>query len=713
MRFRMTGLILFLNTVFLYAGAPVVENVRFEQRTDGTLLVDIYYDATDADGDLLEVIIEASNDNGTTWTVPCSTLTGDIGKGITSGTGKHVVWDFYADNPNTSGNGYRVRVTAQDVIVDVDGNYYYIVTIGNQEWMAENLRVMHYRNGDPVPNVTDLTEWASLASGARCAYDNNETGADTYGYLYNWYAVDDSRKIAPAGWHVPTDAEWKELEMALGMSQSQADECGWRRSEEGGKLKETGTTHWDNPNEGATNASGFSALPGGQRSGNFGYLYVGSSAYFWSSTQLNRYGAWYRQLDSGDSDVGRFYYDKQFGFSVRCVRDVTGGYLDVSPSSLNLNSTSNSQSTFTVSSNISWNISENVDWLTVTPQSGSNTGTVTVEASSSNSSTSSRSAIITITGTGGETKTVSITQEAKQDADQYITVTNPVAFASWPLGSTQYITWESNFSASVKIELYKDNHYYKTLKESTKNDGNKIWSIPRDYEISDNYKIKIISTIDPSIYGYSAGFFSLTPAEVIPSTVTDIDGNVYQTVIIGNQVWLAENLRVTRYRNGDEIRNVTDNIEWSNLTTGARCANNNNETNADTYGYLYNGYAVDDSRNIAPEGWHVPTDAEWQIFIDYLGGESVAGGKMKETGTTHWQSPNAGATNESGFSALPAACRFAIGYFGGLGGYACFWSATKYSSGAAWIRCLYNYSSDVDNYGSGNRQGYSIRLVRD
>lgn len=142
------------------------------------------------------------------------------------------------------------------------------------------------------------------------------------------------------------------------------------------------------------------------------------------------------------------------------------------------------------------------------------------------------------------------------------------------------------------------------------------------------------------------------------ATVKDIDGNQYQTVKIGSQVWMKENLKVTRYRNGDPIPRVTVNSEWVDLATGAYCACYNDEgTTAFTYGYLYNWYAVDDRRNLAPAGWHVPTDAEWQILMDYLGGEILAGGKLKETGTSHWASPNTGATNESGFTARPGGIR--------------------------------------------------------
>ena len=197
-------------------------------------------------------------------------------------------------------------------------------------------------------------------------------------------------------------------------------------------------------------------------------------------------------------------------------------------------------------------------------------------------------------------------------------------------------------------------------------------------------------------------------------TVTDIDGNVYETVIIGEQEWTVTNLKVRHYRNGDPIPTGLSDSQWSSTTAGAYAVYDNNESNADTYGYLYNWYAVDDSRNIAPAGWHVPTDDEWQTLVDYLGGSSIAGGKMKETGTEHWNSPNTGATNESGFTALPGGYRGSgNGNDYGMGGYGHFWSSTEGGSGLAWNRILSYYGSGVYRGGSGKQSGFSVRCLRD
>jgi len=163
--------------------------------------------------------------------------------------------------------------------------------------------------------------------------------------------------------------------------------------------------------------------------------------------------------------------------------------------------------------------------------------------------------------------------------------------------------------------------------------------------------------------------------ENYPSTVTDIDGNVYQTVKIGSQVWMAENLKVTHYRNGDEILNILDGSIWVSLNTGAYCTYEHSPSNAAIYGNLYNWHAVNDPRKLAPEGWHIPSDEEWMILSDYLG-EDIPGGKLKEADTTHWKYPNIGATNETGFTALPAGIRSTLEVgFTGLGLTTEWWAA--------------------------------------
>jgi uncharacterized protein (TIGR02145 family) len=202
----------------------------------------------------------------------------------------------------------------------------------------------------------------------------------------------------------------------------------------------------------------------------------------------------------------------------------------------------------------------------------------------------------------------------------------------------------------------------------------------------------------------------LCSSVALAGTVTDIDGNVYQTVTIGTQEWMAENLKVTHYRNGDTIPNETDGTTWYGLTTGAWCEFNNSTSNGATYGKLYNWWATGNSRNIAPAGWHVPSDTEWQTLVDYLGGSTVAGGKLKEAGTTHWLSPNTGATNESGFSALPGGYRFSNYYDMSVN--AAFWSSAEGTSYSAWVRSLSYSVSGIGRSDYSKVFGFSVRCVR-
>jgi uncharacterized protein (TIGR02145 family) len=198
-------------------------------------------------------------------------------------------------------------------------------------------------------------------------------------------------------------------------------------------------------------------------------------------------------------------------------------------------------------------------------------------------------------------------------------------------------------------------------------------------------------------------------------TVTDIDGNEYKTITIGTQTWMAENLRTTKYRNGNPITEVTNNTSWSNLNTGGFCNYKNTQNNDTiaTFGRLYNWFAVSDSRNIAPTGWHVSTDDEWTTLIDYLGGKSVAVGKLKETGTTHWTTPNTGADNSSGFTTLPGGNRYDDGTFKFIGNVGYWWSSNENDSYRAWLYSMNYNTSYLGRLYINKNFGCSVRCLRD
>ncbi|NHM06999.1 hypothetical protein G4D82_07175 [Flavobacterium sp. CYK-4] len=190
------------------------------------------------------------------------------------------------------------------------------VQIGNQIWMTKNLNVSRYRNGDPIPQVTNPTQWANLTTGAWCYYNNDSQNGAKYGKLYNWYAVNDPRGLAPAGWHIPSDQDWATLVSFLGF----ADLAG-------GKMKTTGTLQegtglWKSPNVAATNSSGFSALPGGYEAENgSGSFLLDRYGYWWSTTEFGSQRAVARILNYTDGGITTLEFFKDNGFSVRCLKN--------------------------------------------------------------------------------------------------------------------------------------------------------------------------------------------------------------------------------------------------------------------------------------------------------------------------------------------------------------------------------------------------------
>ena len=398
------------------------------------------------------------------------------------------------------------------------------IKIGNQTWMKKNLNLTTYRNGDPIPEVKDSIEWANSTTGAWCHYNNDPANDAIYGKLYNWYAVNDPRGLAPLGWHIASDEEWIMLTAYLGGN-----------DKAGTKLKEAGTKHWTSTEGISTNSSGFTGLPGGSRVEDGTFDEMGETAYWWTSTESETNGAWYRYILGWDGAVHREAPYKQDGFSIRCMKD------------------------------------------------------------------------------------------------------NP----------TQSIV--SNI-AKTKINI--------------------------------------------------------------------------ANVQIGNQTWMKRDLNVSKYRNGDLIPEVKDSTAWSKLTTGAWCHYNNDPANDAIYGKLYNWYAVNDPRGLVPNGWHIPSDAEWNLLIKNIDPaadttcsncvqSTTAGGAMKETGIIHWSNPNTGATNRSGFTGLPGGYRYYDGTFHSGRNFGNWWSSTENDATSAWLRTLpYAFGNVARNY-SNKHVGLSVRCLND
>lgn len=300
--------------------------------------------ASDADGDILEVKIiidhiEVATIYNFPFQYPWNT--------DNAGTSKHTIKAIAKDNNNSeSSSGIEIYIIDESSIIletgtvnDYDENTYKSVKIGNQWWMAENLKTTHYSDGTEIPLVENQEVWNNLgfSDKAFCYYNNSISNAETFGALYSWAAAMNGAEsseelpsmvkgVCPDGWHLPSDPEWIELEIQLGMSQEDAWRFGWRGLNEGTKMKTK--EGWDNNGNG-TNSSGFSALPAGIRSNEGLFSYKGEITHYWSSTEyinITDY-AFNRELSCNQPGVGWFRarhyygYPKDFGFSVRCVKD--------------------------------------------------------------------------------------------------------------------------------------------------------------------------------------------------------------------------------------------------------------------------------------------------------------------------------------------------------------------------------------------------------
>lgn len=231
-----------------------------------------------------------------------------------------------------------------------------------------------------------------------------------------------------------------------------------------------------------------------------------------------------------------------------------------------------------------------------------------------------------------------------------------------------------------------------------------------------HYRVKAVNSIGTT-YGSDLTFTTTGPwvsninfnPDLTYGSVSDNDGNTYKTIQIGTQTWMAENLKTTKYNDNTSIPLVTNNSAWAGLSTPGYCWYNNDSI---TYGAIYNGYTINTGK-LCPSGWHVPSDAEWTTLTTFLGGEIIAGNKQKETGSLHWQSPNSGASNESGFTALPGGYRYYGGTFSNIRSQGYWWSGTESSAIEAYYRDIYLSYGNVDRGSSSKKSGFSVRCIKD
>ena len=294
--------------------------------------------------------------------------------------------------------------------------------------------------------------------------------------------------------------------------------------------------------------------------------------------------------------------------------------------------------------------------------------------------------------------------------------------STYTQGSGALLEWDvvpGSVGVQVKVDLPSGSSINKRLigferdqfivPEAFLSDGSYTWRVQAACSTVPPYAVTPIS---------ASNSFTVGSGSSCPATLTDIDGNVYNTVEIGSQCWMEENLKVERYRDGSNIPTGLSDAAWQAATTEAFAVYDNDTANKATYGLLYNWYAVADARGLCPTGWHVPTDAEWTQLTDHLGGTSVAGGQMKTTGTLGagtglWFAPNTDATNSSGFSGLPGGYRGIGGGFDGRGGSGYWWSSSENSASNAWFRRLLYFNGNAGRYNDFKRSGFSVRCLRD
>ncbi|MCJ7449862.1 MAG: T9SS type A sorting domain-containing protein [Bacteroidales bacterium] len=628
-----------------------------------------------------------------------------------------------------SGNFSTVKtdIPAQDKTItfnfmpcaDNDNNNYPVVMIGTMIWMAENLKTTTYNNGDLIGSTTPATLDISSETTPKYqwAFNGEENNVAVYGRLYTWYAITDSRNICPTGWYVPNDGDWKLLTTFLG-----------GESVAGGKLKETGTTHWTTPNTKATNETGFTALPGGWHRWDGTFNDLGKISYWQSMSEYNSSNGWTRAMYYNYSDASRTYSGKKGGFPVRCLKAtapmvITSPVTSITTSSAVIGGITSYGGSAVTDRGVYFGRYQNpvTNGIKLTQGTGEGSFSGSILGLIPNTTYYVRAYAINSLGTSyGEElsfKTNPLTIPVLNTTTVY-SITQVKAISG---GSISYDGGTAVTARGVCWSISEN----PTIADNHTSDGTGTGSFTSNIQglsHSTKYYVRAYAVNNiGTAYGAQVSFTTQFGGPIVfnPSltygTVTDIEGNVYTTIQIGTQLWMAENLRTTKYKDNTLIPRITDNTAWKDLLTPGYCwYDNDSLAYKSTYGALYNWYAVS-TKKLCPTGWHVPTEGDFETFGLYVGDVAVAGGKMKETGLTHWITPNTGATNEIGFTALPGGYRrYTDGVFTSIAYYGEYWSSAEYSTeGAGGAELSYN-SNGVSVEGEPNKKyGFSVRCIKD
>ncbi|MCX6271744.1 MAG: hypothetical protein NTU44_11095 [Bacteroidetes bacterium] len=497
------------------------------------------------------------------------------------------------------------------ILTDIrDGQIYSTIQIGTQCWMKKNLNIGTMVIGSNSETNNGIIE--------KYCYDNNQANCTIYGGLYDWNEMmqytNNSQGICPNGWHIPSDMEWCTLINLL----DPTVDCsfGWDYTNAGGKMKETGITHWNSPNTGASNSSGFTALGSGCRNPSNNMFYdLNNISYFWTSTGSYE-GSLLYGLGNYSESITSYGAGSLNGYSVRCMKIACN----------QLPSQSDAGQDQTV-------IGTTTTLAANTPQHGTGTWSI-------------------ISGAGGV----------------FTQPNNPSTEFNGNIGTSYTLVWSITTSCAGSL---------------------------------DSVVIRLTSD------GFYCG------SELVDSR----DGKVYNTVQIGNQCWLKENLNI-----GTMVTSTVTGSSHSNCSNNGvieKYCFNNDTAYCAIYGGLYDWNEMMQYTNtpsgqgICPPGWHLPSFTEWKTLGEIFGGLEITGGKMKETGLVHWNSPNEGATNESGFTALGTGNRFYTGAMGNLKNYNHYWSSSKSYVDDAWeLELCYNsLGINAGNFHLQN-EGSSVRCLK-
>ena len=602
---------------------PQVSNVNFQQRVDGTFIIDIAYDVIDDDADQMLVTVQASDDGGLTWDFTCSHLTGDVGPGINSGLSKQIAWDFALDHPSMFTPLLQIKVIADDATsfgvacpgipqVVYEGTTYHTVQIAGQCWFKENLNVGQMLNSSEFSYDNGVTE--------KFCYDNDPANCLVYGAMYEWdelmnYRDTVSQGLCPAGWHVPGQAEYLGMVNALG-----SDVVA------GSKLRETGTGHWYAPNYNATNETGFTLLAGGAcappGAAPFDFFGLYETEGLWTSKGSKNESAWVMSMYFEDSYVYTFAQIARTRYYARCMKDncTTKPVAYAGPDQL---------------------------FVTGSP--------VFTDANYPQA---------------GETAGWSVQSGMSEPAD-YQNPQTPV-----------------NITVPTESIL--------------------IWTVSNACTSASDY-LTIKTGIAPN-----------PPCSDVPTV--DYGGQTYNTVQIGSQCWMRENLNIGSFRTHEQG-------QQHNGVPEKFCFDDKPE-NCVAYGGLYQWGEMmkyvegSGTRGICPDGWHIPSDGDWcklfstidPSFSCYdlgLCGNTV-GTSMREPGFEHWDYQNYNSNNASGFTAFAGGFLNSAYWAYELFGSNAFFATSNSSDGLnRYYYSLDTYSNNATRFTLKKSDALSVRCMRD